>query len=292
MQKNYITGDCPVAFIAKGKQRIKQYNNETVYLKDGDEFSVELFNPTKSKVLARIEMNGKSIGPGIILRPGERVFLERYVNDARKFKFETYKVSGDNEEVKKAIEDNGDVIVKFFKEEEIPDYVAYNGSSITISTPNIYNAPMWSTGTVYTNSTGTHYSSTIGNITDNSTLTSASGTLNSSSSSNTRRFSKSALGDIASASCCFDDMSYMNQELSRETKTIETGRVEKGSYSNQKFEADYSKFQPTWSWKSEWKILPESRKPITADDLVTYCPSCGRRRRANENYCPSCGYKF
>ena len=113
--RNEKSGDCPAAFIAN-KQRLKQYN-DIVYLKNADEFEIELFNPTQSKVLARITINNASIGPGIILRPGERVFLERYVNDPRKFKFETYAVNGNNSQVQKAIENNGDVKVEFFAEE-------------------------------------------------------------------------------------------------------------------------------------------------------------------------------
>jgi hypothetical protein len=66
----------PQSFITKSKQRLKQ-QIDTVYLNDGDEFEIELYNPTQNKVLAKIEMNGNSIGNGIILRPGERVFLER-----------------------------------------------------------------------------------------------------------------------------------------------------------------------------------------------------------------------
>ena len=71
----------------KGRKSIK---NGKVFLTDGDEFEIELFNPTQNKVLAKIELNGKSIGSGIILRPGERVFLERYLDEAKKFLFETY----------------------------------------------------------------------------------------------------------------------------------------------------------------------------------------------------------
>jgi hypothetical protein len=59
----------------------------TVYLNNGDEFEIELFNPTISKVMAKIDLNGISIGPGVVLRPGERVFLERYINEAKKFLF-------------------------------------------------------------------------------------------------------------------------------------------------------------------------------------------------------------
>ena len=63
----------PCAYITKQKQRVKQFG-ENVYLKDGSEFEVELYNPSKKTVLSKIKINGEFInGGGIILRPGERV---------------------------------------------------------------------------------------------------------------------------------------------------------------------------------------------------------------------------
>lgn len=55
---------------------------------------------------------------------------------------------------------------------------------------------------------------------------------------------------------------------------------------------DNSKFEYFNFCSSEWKILPMSRKNITTDDIVTYCSSCGRRKREKERFCPSCGHKF
>jgi len=48
----------PCAYVTKGRQRLKQYGN-TVYLNNRDEFEIELYNPTTSKVLAEITLNGK-----------------------------------------------------------------------------------------------------------------------------------------------------------------------------------------------------------------------------------------
>jgi hypothetical protein len=115
----------PQSFITKNKQRVKQYA-DTVYLENGDEFELELFNPTQNKVLAKIELNGTSIGSGVVLRPGERVFLERYLNEPKKFKYDTYFVDDNNPSVDAAIKQNGDVMVSFYDEEK-PDYL-YNGT--------------------------------------------------------------------------------------------------------------------------------------------------------------------
>ena len=83
----------PSSYITKGKQRIKQFGSK-VYLKDKDNFEIELFNPTTGTILAKIKLNGKyASNSGIVLRPGERVFLERYLDSNNKFEFSTYEVS-------------------------------------------------------------------------------------------------------------------------------------------------------------------------------------------------------
>ena len=44
------------AFITKRKQRLKQINRN-VYLKDGDEYEIELFNPNPAFILAKIRVS-------------------------------------------------------------------------------------------------------------------------------------------------------------------------------------------------------------------------------------------
>ena len=46
--------------ITSNKNRIKQYES-SVYLKDGQQFELEIFNPHQFKVLAKISINGKEI---------------------------------------------------------------------------------------------------------------------------------------------------------------------------------------------------------------------------------------
>ncbi len=246
----------PQSFITKSKQRLKQHI-DTVYLNDGDEFEIELYNPTQNKVLAKIELNGNSIGNGIILRPGERVFLERYLDEAKKFLFETYVVNGDNEEVQQAIANNGDVVVKFYNEVTTPTYNV-NSGTVTINNPLT-----WSTNTAGPITYTTH--NTLGNTSFTTSSTSTfynasltSGTVNTNS-----------------------------------LRSLETGRVEKGSNSNQSFTYDNSSFYTFPFQTNWWKIKPQSTRPLVIEDLVVYCTECGaKRKKDNHKFCPHCGTKY
>ena len=249
----------PQSFITKSKQRLKQ-QIDTVYLNDGDEFEIELYNPTQNKVLAKIEMNGNSIGNGIILRPGERIFLERYLDEAKKFLFDTYVVNGNNEEVKQAIANNGDVVIKFYDEVKIPTYNV-NSGTVTINNPNFGWGSTTTGSPWYGNST---FTTSGTNMIYNSTLT--SGTVNTTS--------------------------FVNN-VNNSPRQIETGRVEKGSNSNQSFTYDSSSFNSYPSSTNWWKIKPKSTQVITKEDLVTYCTECGsKRKKDTHKFCPQCGTKF
>ena len=247
----------PQSFITKGKQRLKQHI-DTVYMNNGEEFEIELYNPTQNKVLAKIEMNGNSIGNGIILRPGERVFLERYFDEAKKFLFETYKVNGDNQEVQNAIVKNGDVTVSFYNEYKQPTVV----SNITTNVTN----PYW-----YTPISGSF--TTTGGIGAYNTTTVCNVNYNTSSETYTTNYVKPTLG--------------------RRSKEIETGRVEKGSNSTQSFVYDNSTFDHHSFHTNWWKIKPMQEKPVTKEDLVVYCGECGaKRKKDNHKFCPHCGTKY
>ena len=270
---NYTTSigyAVPQSFITKSKQRLKQHV-DTVYLNNGDEFEIELFNPTQNKVLAKIELNGTSIGNGIVLRPGERVFLERYLDDAKKFLFETYIVNGNNEEVQKSISKNGDVVVKFYDEVK----------------PQTYTSPfvLSGSGTVtWTNGTttgGYSFPTYTNNI-------------------NTQYFTNTSVGGSFDGTITTSNYSYINEpkvnyrkEKTSEVRHLETGRVEKGSNSNQTFTYDNSNFNSYPIKTNWWKIKPNSTKVLVREDLVVYCTECGaKRKKENHKFCPHCGTKF
>jgi hypothetical protein len=98
----------------KGRLSIK---NGNVYLSDGEEFMIELFNPTMKTVLANIKLDGKPISKsGIVVYPGQRVYLDHFPDTGKLFTFATYEVD-DEKELHDAVCNNGKVDVTFHNEE-------------------------------------------------------------------------------------------------------------------------------------------------------------------------------
>ena len=305
MKKVTVGRTEPVAYVTKGKHRLKQYSNDTVYLRNGDEFELELFNPTTDKVLAKIELNGNSLGAGVVLRPGERVFIERYLEEARKFAFATYEVNGKSEEVKQAIANNGDVRVLFYKESHpyFPNY--------PITTTWTTSWPTWGNPTFTTNNMdfpvygGNTSRSFSGDI-----IGASAGAVSNTMGDDTSMFySQSMSMDDNKGEACMDgvldfqpleDLVKKSQPKGRgmskklkSSKSVETGRIDKGSVSNQSFGMDDSTFETYWTWETKWKILPLSQKPIVSEDIKVFCTNCGtRQRRSSHKFCPNCGNKF
>jgi len=262
----------PCAYITKEKQRIKQFG-KNVYLKDGSEFEIELYNPTRKTVLSKIKINGEFIkGGGIILRPGERVFLERYIDVPRKFKYETYTVDSTNETMN-AIANNGDVEILFYEEQEVLDiklnsYPVWNPTYIN----NDLTAPI-----------GNNFYTSNVNYTSKSTMdvNLTNGLNDTLSFSNSPRSSKYESKY---------DQQPRNRSFAKKSKSVETGRVEQGSSSNQSFKTVSKEFNAWAVSTSVWKILPESQKPIEKTDLINKCPRCSTKlKKTSWKFCPECG---
>lgn len=264
MYYNQIS-DKPCAYITKNKQRVKQFN-QNVYLKDGSEFEVELYNPSRKTVLSKIKINGEFIkGGGIILRPGERVFLERYIDVPHKFKYETYTVDSTNETMN-AIANNGDVEILFYEEE---DEVGLRLSSYPTWNPTYVNNDLTTPigNNFYTSSV--NYSSDMSN--SNIKLSTTLGF------SDNIRSNKS-------------EQQPRNKSFAKKSKSIETGRVEKGSSSNQRFKTVSKNFNAWTVSTSVWKILPESQRPVETKDLIDRCPKCSTKlKKSSWKFCPECG---
>jgi|LakMenEpi03Aug12_release.lakeMendotaPanAssembly.Ray.scaffolds.fasta_scaffold31312_14 hypothetical protein len=281
----------PCAYITKDKKRLKQFG-QTVYLKNGDEFELELFNPTSNTILAKIKLDGNYIaGGGIVLKPGQRVYLERYLNEARKFKFETYEVDGTSNEVLDAIAGNGDVVIDFFDEYKQPVWnnpITYYGGSF--GGPNYVSGnPSFTTNTNYVNGITT---TTNGNVSFTSSSNTAGVNFNTTSISNTfagpnLRSATSRLKKSKPNSRSEVTMDMLSMD------SIETGRVEKGGSSDQSFQTVNKTFNHHTCASSVWKILPMSQKVYEKQDLKVYCTNCGKKRKKDsDKFCSSCGNKF
>jgi hypothetical protein len=258
-QQNYNFGSKePSAFITVRKQRQKQ-NGKNVYLHDRTEFEIELHNPTNDSILAKISLNGNRISnSGVVLKPGQRVFLERYLDEDQKFLFETYEVS-DSKTNQRAIENNGLVIVEFFNKMLFTNYGHLGGYTYLNNQPLMYHSGSGNiNGTVNTQPLMYH----SGSVNVNGTVNTFTETITNSS----------VIGDISTS-----------------TVKIETGRVEKGDKSDQEFGASYEIFNTNVSWVKEWKILPFSAKDITTKDLIRKCSGCGTKVKDNYKFCPQCG---
>ena len=255
----------PQAFITKGKQRIKQFEGQ-VYLNDGDEYQIELFNPTPNHILAKIKLDNQFIsGGGIVLRPGERIFLERFLDSNNKFVFKTYMVGKEGVQ-SGAIASNGYVEVNFYNETQ--NVSNWNG---IVNTNILYGNG--TTNTFFTNTGTASFPATTTTYSTN-TLSLTSG--------------------ISSAIATSLNSSNTPAGPNIRSKGIETGTTEKGGSSNQSFTNSHRNFSFSSFHNVAWQILPHSVKQWSSSDLpVTYCGECGsKRKKDSHKFCPNCGTKY
>ena len=295
----------PTANIAINNSRIKLYgkNSEdpTYYLQKGQEFQIELFNPTKDTIMAKIFLNGKPIAQGgLVLKPAQRVFLDRYIDVAKKFKFDTYEVSNTSETIK-AIEDNGDFKVEFFREQTPIDYnTKFGGYNLYLGNTRGFSGTLTNG---HSGDVNTYNSTTLGLTNINGTVTTnINGTVTNTSNYSADVNTSSKIGALHDDGATLD---WMDQELSRNIspepkklksvlrsrKSIETGRVEAGSESNQTLTTVYMNWEYTPFHSIEYKMLPVSQKINTVEDITVkrYCTNCGNKQKPNFKFCPSCG---
>lgn len=243
----------------KGRKSIKKGK---VYLQDKEEFQIELYNPLQQAVLADIKLNGNSISKsGLVLNPGQRFYLDCFIDDRKKFIFNTYEVE-DNDEVQEAIAKNGLLEVFFYKESvvSLSNWSnRFNRVIIERYYPSWYpwsypwGGVYYGTGTFNINSTGvftTNTNNVIGGTTTNSYCSTNSVDLTNLSSSNSSYYS--------------NDLRTLTSSYS---SNIETGRIEKGEKSKQKFESVDMDFDNYYIASTIIQLLPESRKPVEVKEL-------------------------
>jgi len=258
----------------KGRKSVK---SGKVFLNDGDEFEIELFNPLTVSVLADIKLNGQSISKtGLVLKPGQRVYLDCFIDDKKKFIFKTYEIDGSQESLDATL-NNGLLEVFFYKEDVItldnwksrfdtviverwypvyyPSY-PYHRPSIWYGTSSPDYSIISDGGScVTTNGLNNIGSLSSGTITSNTALYS-SNSINSSYTSGVDLSNFNIGGSLSS------NMTPINSSL-------ETGRIEKGDISNQKFTEVDMDFEKHYIASTIIQILPESRKPVSASEVAS-----------------------
>jgi hypothetical protein len=312
---NYVAPKVPTANLAVNKSRVKLYNKQgempTYYLQKSQEFQIELFNPTTESILAKITLNGNVISQGgLVLNPGQRVFLDRYLDVAKKFLFDTYEVAN-TQEVKEAIVNNGDFKVEFYR--ELKTRPRNPIQIIGIGSRSVFGGPNYDQGIIRYGSTNTG-----GYVTDTSTAPntplcdtfttstaaigdtySTTGLLGSSFStdiSTSAFYNASATISNVSGEVTLDCLSTPEPTKSlkaKRSKSIETGRVEEGSYSDQKLKTVNKNFEWFAFHTVEAKLLPVSQKINTAEDINVkrYCTNCGAKLGKGHKFCATCGTK-
>ena len=251
----------PEVYISTRNNRLKVYSDNTIYMETGTEFQLEFINNNFITQKADILINGKKQHNSLVLNPYSHVYLERFIDDNKKFKFDVYDVDN-NEVVKKIIQNNGLIEVRFYEEfiQQTLQYIPYVQYFKT-------GSPSYTTDTAFTN----YYQHTI--------TTSASTPRNI--------ICDSAMPLVASTP-------RLNIHLNN-TSTVETGRVAQGNTSTQELIEIQKKFNSVSNCIIKYKILPISQIPqetVTIKDIRTYCQSCGRRMKKGWNNCPGCGTKI
>ena len=253
---NYVSK--PNAWIVnstdKGRKSIK---NGKVYLKDSEEFQIELFNPLSECVLADIKLNGQAISKtGLVIKPGQRFYLDCFIDDNKKFIFSTYEVEQTLESLS-AINNNGKLEVFFYKESVVSVRNwrdRFNTVIIERYYPSYPTYPYWTTTPYY--GTGTNIgtggigTTTIGTNTNTFNTYGSNVTLTGTSTG-------------SSTTGGYNTMGQLNNTLTTSIAgSLETGRVERGETSKQKFKEIDMEFDNYHISSVVLEMLPESRKPV------------------------------
>lgn len=114
------------AYVSVNKNRLKIYEDNKYYLSNNTNFEIELVNNDDKKYLVEIYLNEHSIG-SIVIGANSHNYLERYIDNDRKFQFSTFEI--DNvEETEEARERNGSIQIYFY-----PQITSYPKTSFCYS---------------------------------------------------------------------------------------------------------------------------------------------------------------
>jgi hypothetical protein len=252
----------PGAWIVSPKDRgRKSIKGDKIYLDNGQEFEIEIFNPLKESVLADIRLNGNSIcKTGLVVKPGQRIYLDCFVDDRKKFIFQTYQVDGTQESLD-AIADNGLMEVFFYKEQAVT-LQNWNDRFHKVIIHEYYPVyyPRWysfGSGTINTVYTGSALTINTTNYTGSS-LTQKIDYSNSLGGGSFYGSSEPSFTNCSFNGSLTSGNTFNNSPVAG---SLETGRVEKGEKSNQQFVDVDMEFEKNYIHHIVFQLLPSSRQP-------------------------------
>ena len=246
---------------------LKTYRGTDIFLNDGNEFQIKLFNPLQEKIGASISINGKKSNHLLVLNPGEESIIDRFIDEKRRMVFETYKYDDNNPSARKSIQNNGLIEINFFKEQ-------FNYNQGVTWTPYPYY--------------GYDYNST-GNPVFNPTTTTIGGTISKGGS-----FTTNTGNVLFSQTNSTSNLEFNSPNVPIKEKNFkETGIVSKGEESKQDFQSVNVSFESFPFYTLTYKLKPMSEKKSYDVDVREYCPKCSYRiRNKSWVYCPKCGNKL
>lgn len=239
------------AWIALNNNRLKIYQDKQVYLANDDQFEIELFNGETTEVLAQIWLNDELISnSGLVLKPGQRFYLDRHIDNDHKLKFSTYQVE-DSTETRQAIKNNGKLKVQFFRKQEltIPLWKSDWHQMNPINEPYI---PNWQQPWCCGDNTGNIQFNTLNTTTGQNT------SIHTTYFTNSLETGRIECGDVSEqqfevTNMTFNQLAFQTNTytiLPKSTKPIETKNIR-----------NYCSECGTRIRKSSWK----------------FCPSCGKK---------------
>lgn len=243
-------------FITTKKSRIKVYNNNICYLKPGQQFEIQFNNNTDCYYLAMISLNGKEISKmGLVIRPYEHTYLDRYIDENCRFLFSNIRVSKSNEH---NVGNLGQIKVVFYKQ-----------IVKKLETYKLKTYPYWDYYPKYYVGDFPEYNLTTTDSTSEYIYCSYNNCLDSNTSVN-----------------------YLNNSMNniiKKDSNIIKGIIQRGDQSSTQFEQSHEQFKDCPQFQIIYKLQPIQNKTI--DNITYYCNNCGRRIRQSENFCPKCGNK-
>ena len=302
---------------------LKTYQGNEIFLNNGDEFQIRLFNPLTEKIGVQVSINGKTPNRLLVLNPGEVVDVDRFIDEQRRMIFETYQYDDGSQAARDAVAKNGIIQINFHKE-----FVPYNPNlyGTTITTANNWSGSSGDYATLHNVSgMGAKWSPIFepqigdqGNQGNQGVIGNAGTSGQAGCTSSAAFFHMNADITLNSNDATFtasspyfnspgiyaieSDLSFVTDEpevkmrstKSKLSKSLrETGRVEKGEKSDQKFKSVDIQFNTYAFHTVVYHLKPMSEKNSDIREIREYCTQCSYRVR-NEKwmFCPKCGNKL